>query len=48
MRFHCTYSHFFILIFRTLSSDVNDCNFPIFVLTLIVFILNTPESILDM
>ena len=36
----------------TLSSDVNDCNFLNFILTLIVFIVqlyvNTPESVSNM
>ena len=36
-----------LCIMMTLSSDVNDCNFPNFISTLIVFIVNTPESIWD-
>ena len=35
----------FIYLFFRLSGDVNYCNFLNFILTLIVFIVNTPESV---
>ena len=39
---------YFFINFYTLSRDENYCNFLSFILTLIVFIVNTPESIWDM